>query len=109
MFRSSSYTVNFSNTLQYLHIAIRTLFIQNTEITGVDGVSGLVNYTVNISSIPELVTVSHAQCVGGQYSYLFRATGLLLPSSLSVSVTAFNAIGTGPPSSPLAVGKLFAF
>ena len=84
-------------------------FVQNTEITGVDGISGLVNYTVYVSSIAEPVTVSYAECVGGQCSYLFRPTGPLLPSSvLSVSVTAFNAIGTGLPSSMI-VCKSFAF
>ena len=85
-------------------------------VKGVQGVSGTVlSYTVTISSasfseLPLSVEVPSSMCVDGVCGYLFSATNRfrspsLNVSSLSVSVAAVNAIGAGPPSSPVEVCK----
>ena len=83
-------------------------------VKGVQGVNGRVlSYTVTITStdsfsgLPLTLEVSSSECVDRVCGYLFNATDTahLLPSSLNVSVRAFNAIGAGPPSSPVEVCK----
>ena len=83
-------------------------------VKGVQGVNGRVlSYTVTITStasfsgLPLTLEVNSSECVGRVCGSLFNATntGRLLPSSLSMSVTAVNGIGAGPTSSPVEVCK----
>ena len=86
--------------------------LQDTVVKGVQGVSGTVlSYNVTITStasfpgLPLTLKVSSSECVGGVCGYLSSDTSRFLSSSLSVSVTAVNAIGAGPPSPPVEVCK----
>ena len=72
---------------------------------------GVQDYTVTISStvsfpgLPMTFEVNSSVCTNERCDSLFNATGHLLPSSLRVSAAAVNAIGAGPPSSPVEVCK----